>query len=322
MTDSRPIAVYYEHPQWFRPLFAELDRRGMPYERIRADEHVFDPAAGFPDRYALFFNRMSPSAWERGNGGAVFFTMNVLEHLEARGARVWNGVDAYSLDISKGSQISLLEGLGLPVPRTRVVYRPEQLPAAARELAFPLLVKPNMGGNGAGIVRLASPAELSRAVEAGEILAGPDGVLLLQEYHAPRRRSIVRVETLEGRFFYALRVHFGDGDGFSICPADVCSLDRKDALPAAIRTQTSGRAAAEAYQPPPEVIAEVERIAAAARFDVGGVEYLESERDGHRYYYDVNALSNFVANPLEVLGFDPTERLVDSLQGELMELAA
>ena len=24
---SRPIAIYHEHPDWFRPLFAALERR-------------------------------------------------------------------------------------------------------------------------------------------------------------------------------------------------------------------------------------------------------------------------------------------------------
>ena len=27
------IAVLYEHAEWFRPLFAELDRRRLPYMR-------------------------------------------------------------------------------------------------------------------------------------------------------------------------------------------------------------------------------------------------------------------------------------------------
>jgi hypothetical protein len=27
-TSVRPIGIYYEHPWWFRPLFAALDRRG------------------------------------------------------------------------------------------------------------------------------------------------------------------------------------------------------------------------------------------------------------------------------------------------------
>jgi len=35
-TPDGPIAIYYEHPDWFRPLFAELDRRGIPYARIEA----------------------------------------------------------------------------------------------------------------------------------------------------------------------------------------------------------------------------------------------------------------------------------------------
>ena len=65
---------------------------------------------------------------------------------------------------------------------------------------------------------------------------------------------------------------------------------------------------------------EIERIVGAAGFDVGGVEYLESERDGRRYYYDVNALSNFIADPVKVVGFDPTARLVDALVGRALAL--
>ena len=69
----------------------------------------------------------------------------------------------------------------------------------------------------------------------------------------------------------------------------------------------------EEFTPSAEVRAEVERIARVSRLDVGGIEYLESRRDGWRYYYDVNALSNFVADPVRVVGFDPTARLVDAL---------
>ncbi len=321
MNHQRPIAIYYEHPEWFRPLFAELDRRGLVYEAIRADRQVVDPAAGWPSHYSLFVNRMSPSAWERGSGGAVFDTLHFLEHLEARGVPVINGSATYRLEISKALQVVLLERLGLPVPRTRVVYHAEQLRTAAEGLVFPLLVKPNMGGNGAGIERFDSVADLDRAVADGSITAGPDGVLLLQEYHRPRGRGIIRAETLEGRFLYAIRVHHGDSDGFSLCPADVCSIDRK---PQQRRRDHAGNGAyASAYEPPPEVITEVESIARAAGLDVGGVEYLESERDGKRYYYDVNALSNFVADPMTVLGFDPTSRFVDSLVDRLpLEAAA
>ena len=47
--------------------------------------------------------------------------------------------------------------------------------------------------------------------------------------------------------------------------------------------------------------------------DVGGVEVMIDDRDGVARFYDINALSNFVAKPLDVLGWDPHDRLVDYL---------
>ena len=43
MRDSEPLAIYYEHPDWFRPLFAELDRRAIPYVTLDATRHSYDP---------------------------------------------------------------------------------------------------------------------------------------------------------------------------------------------------------------------------------------------------------------------------------------
>jgi hypothetical protein len=45
--------------------------------------------------------------------------------------------------------------------------------------------------------------------------------------------------------------------------------------------------------------------------DVGGVEYLVNERDGQHYFYDVNALLDFVAAAPNVIGFNPYANLVD-----------
>jgi hypothetical protein len=57
----------------------------------------------------------------------------------------------------------------------------------------------------------------------------------------------------------------------------------------------------------------VEEIARRVELDVGGIEYLVDDRDGRHYFYDINALSNFVADARNVIGFDPFERLVDYL---------
>jgi hypothetical protein len=39
-------------------------------------------------------------------------------------------------------------------------------------------------------------------------------------------------------------------------------------------------------------------------------------RDGQLYFYDINALSNFVADAPNVVGFDPFVNLVDYLVAE------
>ena len=58
---------------------------------------------------------------------------------------------------------------------------------------------------------------------------------------------------------------------------------------------------------------------AAAGVELGGVEYMLDARDGDSavpLYYDINALSNFVADGERVVGFDPFVRLVDWLVAE------
>ena len=315
---QRPITIYYEHPNWFRPLFQELDRRETPYVRVDAGQHRFDPSEPprNGNRPSLVFNRMSPSAWKRGRSAAIFYTHDYLGHLEQQQINVFNGAAAYRFETSKALQVSLLKQLGLPVPRTRVVNHPSLLPMAAEGLAFPLIVKPNIGGSGAGIRRFDDFLSLVAASEDPKFEGSLDGTILLQEYHPPKGRSIVRVETLEHKYLYGIRVHLGDEGGFDLCPADICrSTDGRELTSAACPVDAVKKGlTVERFDPPSHIVSAVERIAAAAHIDVGGIEYLESERDGQVYFYDINALSNFVAEPQTVLGFDPTARLVDALE--------
>jgi hypothetical protein len=120
----------------------------------------------------------------------------------------------------------------------------------------------------------------------------------------------VRVEALEGRFLYAIRIYNDPSQGFNLCPADICQVDA-DNCP--IDAAKAGRRI-EVADPPAWVVDSVLAVFREAGIDVGGVEYLESERDGQLYLYDVNALSNFVTDAPRLVGFDPFERLVDAIE--------
>jgi glutathione synthase/RimK-type ligase-like ATP-grasp enzyme len=302
MTD---LAILYEHPEWFKPLFAALDRRGLSYQAIRLSDHSFDPASkAVPAPVVL--SRVAMSSFLRESEHGIFYAEALLAHWAGNGARVLNGVGVIAVDSSKARQLSLMVGLGLAVPETRVVHRRDDILTAAADMAFPLLLKANIGGSGAGIVRYATRAELEEAVEERFLPSSVDNVLLLQDEVPARGGTIVRVETLAGKYLYAIEVEAGGG--FDLCPADACI-----AAPghAAVRMT--------AVAPPPELVDASERIARAVGLDVGGVEYLIDDRDGVPRFYDINALSNFVANPLDVLGWDPHERLVDVLEGAIAE---
>jgi hypothetical protein len=72
----------------------------------------------------------------------------------------------------------------------------------------------------------------------------------------------------------------------------------------------------EGYEAPAQMRKDVERIMQAAGIDVGGIESVIDDRDGRLLYYDINALSNFVADPERVIGFNPYARLADYLIDE------
>ncbi|HEY6807840.1 MAG TPA: hypothetical protein VI160_03540, partial [Gemmatimonadales bacterium] len=144
---------------------------------------------------------------------------------------------------------------------------------------------------------------------------GIDHTALVQEFIPAADQRIVRVEVLGGKFLYAIRI-YTPGDSFNLCPADVCrTVGGAELVRSACPVDApTNDLRVEGYTPPREIVTQVEHIMEAARIDVGGVEYLIDARDGALYYYDINALSNFVADAPRVVGFDPVERLVDYLE--------
>lgn len=299
MTD---LAIVYEHPAWFAPLFAALDRRGIAYDALRPDGD-FDPAEPAPPA-PVVLNRIAMSAFLRDGEHPIFWASALFAQWERRGARVLNGTAALAIDTSKARQLALIASLGFAIPTTRVVRRHADIEAAGEAIGYPLIVKANIGGAGAGIARFDSRDELRGAIAGGTIPASIDGVLLVQDHVPARGGTITRVETLDRTFLYAIDV--AGAGAFDLCPADACQIG-------------GAPISMTASEPPAEIRHAAEAIARAASLDVGGVEYMIDDRDGVARFYDINALSNFVANPRDVLGWDPHERLVDRIASWIEE---
>jgi hypothetical protein len=161
---------------------------------------------------------------------------------------------------------------------------------------------------------------LAHAASSGQFSLGLDNTALVQEFIPARGGHITRVEVVGGKYLYGINVYI-TGETFDLCPADICKTTGGVELnlsTCAVEAPKAGLRV-EGYTPPPQVIQDVERIMQTAGIDVGGIEYVTDDRDGQLYYYDINALSNFVADGPRVIGFDPFVKLVDYLEAEAKE---
>ena len=307
------LVVLFEHPEWQKPLFAALERRGVNFAKYDLKQGAFDPE-DLPAA-PLYFNQASPSAYVRANARAVPFAYALIRSLEIRGARVVNGSRAFGLELSKSAQIALMRELGIAHPRS-LAFNDVETALARWGERWPALLKPEQGGSGARMFLLNSPGELRRLLRDRPGTWFPDNLLLLQEYFpVDPARGIVRMEFLGGELLYAMRV-ISHGS-FNLCPSEVCNPAEGEAQ---CEVPEVKPVAPVEFLPYPEVpTAAVEtgkRLFAAGGLDVGGLEYLEAG-DGRVIFYDVNANSNLRAPIAKAFGFDPFERVVDFLVAQV-----
>jgi hypothetical protein len=316
------LAVLFEHPEWQKPLFEALGRRGVRYAAVDLKKAAFSdvdaPLAG------LYFNQASPSAYVRGNTRAVPYALAYMRALQIRGVRVLNGADAFALELSKTAQAALLRSLGVPTPRIWTFNDIEAIRRRAPEIAFPALLKPEQGGSGARMMLVESCAHLEALLAQRPEHWLPDNLLLLQEYFpTDPARGIVRMEFLGGELLYAMRVV--SHGRFNLCPAPVCNPEGGKAGVCEVEVAVEQKPALPVeFHPykevPAQAVAWGKRIMSAGKLDVGGIEYLETA-DGRLVFYDVNANSNLRPSVAQAFGFDPFERVVDYLVREIRRTA-
>jgi glutathione synthase/RimK-type ligase-like ATP-grasp enzyme len=310
------LVVLFEHPEWQKPLFAALERRGVRFGSFDLKRGAFDPDCA-PEA-PLYFNQASPSAYVRGNTRAVPLALSLMRSLELGGARVLNGSRAFSLELSKSAQAALMQRLGIPHPQSLAF---NDVDAALGEWGerWPALLKPEQGGSGARMYLLRSADELVRLLADRPDLWQPDNLLLLQEYFdVDPARGIVRMEFLGGELLYAMRVV--SHGAFNLCPSETCNPEDGASQCEVPESKPAKPVEFHPYHDVPAAAVESgKKLMAAGGLDVGGIEYLEAV-DGRLVFYDINANSNLRAPIGKAFGFDPFERVVDFLVSEMRAL--
>lgn len=312
------IALLYEHPKWSESLIAAFARSGTDLALINVADLAFQADV---DKVGFSFavNRVNimPSAGR--NPTVVFQTLHYLNWLETRGVKVINGSRAHFTGASKALQNGLFSALGLHCPRAVAVYRIEDVLKASEIIGFPLIIKPNIGGSGSGIVRFESYEELESGVKAAEFNLGVDGTGLVQEY-INSDGYVYRVEVLGDHLFYSIKQKML-ADTFNYCAADGCSVSQppEKAVSSFDYCAVNQQERIQTFSVDESIARQVISIVRIAGADFGGVEYLIDNRTGKPCYYDFNPYSNFVTNGESLLGFSPEQRFVDFIRERSLE---
>jgi len=278
------IFVLHENSAWVGPLRAAFERFGLPYEEWFLDERTV--ALDQEPPHGVFYNRMSASSHTRGHRYAPELTHVVLKWLERHGRRVVNSSRALSLEVSKVSQYAALNRVGVRTPRTLAAVGRDKVVAAADAFGDgPYILKPNRGGRGVGVGLFESSQALADYLDKVPDNEQPiDGVWLIQDYISSPEPFITRCEFIGGRFHYA--VHVDTREGFELCPADACQIDKEGGpLPKKFTID-------QQFDDP--ILSRYLNFLTANEIEIAGIEFIR-DASGDLVTYDVNTNTNYNA---------------------------
>ena len=162
-------------------LFAELERRGIAYERIDDNDVVFDLNEGRYE-YDVVLERSI-------HHSRALYALKVFND-----AGVPTVNTAYVADIC-GDKFKTTQALiraGVPTPRTRMAFTPESALRAIEDLGYPVVLKPAIGSWGRLIAKVNDREAAEALLEHKQILGSyHHSIFYIQEYSPkPHRRDI------------------------------------------------------------------------------------------------------------------------------------
>lgn len=134
----------------------------------------------------------------RIGSGATNLGMAVIRSLQARGVRVLNSATSIERAKDKFRSIQALAKHGLPVPRSMLAKLPVAADVVQEQLNFPLILKPNTGSFGRGVMLCDTADHLEDILWLMEEKMKTSS-LLMQEFISTSRGKDIRVLVIGGR---------------------------------------------------------------------------------------------------------------------------
>jgi RimK family alpha-L-glutamate ligase len=259
--------VASEREEWHvQRLLESLKRRGaeayvFPVTRLLS-RVCAEPRASVKRHAVDDFDAVIVRKVPGGSAEQVFYRMDVLHRLEEMGVYVMNPPDGIERSVDKYYTSALLEGAGIPTPKTVVTEKFDEAMEAFSDLGGDVVVKPLFGSLGFGMTRVNDEDIAYRVFRTLEMIGG---VYYIQEY-IPHRNEDIRAFVIGGRV--------------------VASMLRKAER---WKTNIAGGGEAKPYRLE-GTLAEVSvRAAEVVGLEYTGVDILKSERSDDFYVVELNS---------------------------------
>jgi len=287
------IGILYESVEWSNRRLCELlNRGGVEAELINLEAGSVELEGIL--RHGLILNRLFPSAPYRGYEKAVKQAERVLQVVHGRQIPMINSFEAYGYECSKQRAGEALGRAGVAAPKIYAYFLGSEKPDLTT-LKYPCVLKPDCGGRSLYVAILHNDNELKGALN--EI---PEQPFVLQEYIEPVKGYTTRVEIV--------------GNG-------VMSILKRYVAKNAISSYHAG-SVFEAYPNcPEEIIQGSFKALRAVDIEMGSLDIIESEGDEF-FVIDTNATSNFSADNVAMLGYDPIQVMVDHIISQYHKMLA
>ncbi|MBT5828452.1 MAG: alpha-L-glutamate ligase [Alphaproteobacteria bacterium] len=303
----KTLIILHDNPDWLEPIKQSLNKENINYQDIVLGDGLLDIASKPED--AVYFNRVSPSSHLRGKPDSIEHAISYLGHLNAHNKKVINNLPTQYLELNKFAQYLALEKAGIKIPRTLAALGKESILAAAKKISFPLILKPNRGGSGAGVEIFYNMAEIKQYLKQN-IAYSRDGITLIQQYIAPKGGVIRRAEFIGGEFVYVVKIQVSDD--FNLCPADSCKVSTSFCP---IGESKEHKFTIE-KDFKVELLGKYLNFIKQEQYDIAGIEFVIGE-DDVIYTYDVNANTNYNSEAEAIAGISAYDKLAKYLLTQL-----
>lgn len=270
------IAILFESHEWSSFALADGVRKYLPDVEVT----LYDLETAVSEEKILtndlIVSRIFASAQFRSHDASLQKVISILNEAEDRGIPLLNSRAAHFYEINKQLAAQVLNTYNIPAPKVYACLYPRQ-GFNGLKIDYPAIVKPNCGGRSTDTYVIKKPEDLPSTWQ----LLDPDVEFLIESYIPPKDGYVTRIEVIGGQCVQLLKKSVTDAGiaayhlgsrfvDYSDCPAEVqkLALDAVNCLD----------------------------------IQMGSLDIIEGENGN--YVIDVNSVSNYAEENIEMFGFD------------------